>query len=132
VPSEPGPATIGEHSDAAGVGFLLVTPGPVNSVKIVEDISGPAEAEGVDRCPREKKDESNAIAWSRDQAMATASMTGIKLRRTARTRVARLFLAQVFFRKIPVDDLFQNCGDIIGTPVLVIKIIGVFPHVNDQ
>ena len=34
--------------------------------------------------------------------------------------------------KLPVDELVDQCIDVVGTPVLVIQIVGVLPHINGQ
>jgi hypothetical protein len=37
-----------------------------------------------------------------------------------------------FVHEVPVDQLRQEFGDVVGTAVLVVEIIGVRPHVDNQ
>ena len=47
-------------------------------------------------------------------------------------RVFRLPSAKVLGCEIPIDQLIQHCVEIVGTPVLVIQVVSVFPHVDGQ
>ena len=43
-----------------------------------------------------------------------------------------LFLAKVLCREIPIDQFIQHSVDIVRASVLVIQVVGVFPHVDGQ
>ena len=47
-------------------------------------------------------------------------------------RPFRLPSAKVLCREIPINQFIQHCVDIVRAPVLVIQIVGVFPHVDGQ
>ena len=40
--------------------------------------------------------------------------------------------AKVLCREIPIDQFIQHCDDIVRAPVLVIQVVGVFPHIDGQ
>jgi hypothetical protein len=40
--------------------------------------------------------------------------------------------AKVLCREIPINQFIQHCVDIVRAPVLIIQIVGVFPHVDSQ
>src|SRR5690606_5795071 len=46
-------------------------------------------------------------------------------------RISLFVIGVVFGYFIPIDDI-EESRDIVGSSVLVIEIIGVFPHINSQ
>lgn len=47
-------------------------------------------------------------------------------------RPFRLPSAKVLCREIPINQFIQHCVDIVRASVLVIQVVGVFPHVDGQ
>ena len=47
-------------------------------------------------------------------------------------KAALLALPKIFHRKTPIDQFFENKVDVVCAAVLIVQVIGVFPHVDGQ
>src|ERR1035437_7111211 len=47
-------------------------------------------------------------------------------------RPSRLPSAKVLCRKIPINQFVENGGNVVRAAVLIVQVVGVFPHVDGQ